>query len=133
MISAGTKGYRKIQHQTPVYSDVSSHLPLHVAYNHPGNGFLGGYDVSQGGRCGGRFLVLAKNTESISSPPHFGNDPVNRPSREYALIVGEYLAVDVAVVNLASLEDGAQIRSLPTRLVQLPVDDASQIAVLSWR
>lgn len=56
-----------------------------------------------------------------------------RGYREHASVVGELLAVDVAAVNVTSLGDGARIRSLPTRLVRLPTDDASQIAVLSYR
>ncbi|KAF2689181.1 hypothetical protein K458DRAFT_383839 [Lentithecium fluviatile CBS 122367] len=40
--------------------------------------------------------------------------------RECAPTVEEYLAINVVEVNLATLGDGARIRSLPTRLVQLP-------------
>ncbi|KAH7127167.1 hypothetical protein B0J11DRAFT_505876 [Dendryphion nanum] len=45
----------------------------------------------------------------------------------------EYLAVDVTAIDVKGLKEGVRIRSLPTRRIQLPVNDPSQVAVLSWR
>jgi hypothetical protein len=64
----------------------------------------------------------------IDSKSHIGQG-----SPAVGSVASEYLAVDVAAVNFADLKGGIRIRSLPTRLVQLPLEDKSHIAVLSWR
>lgn len=47
--------------------------------------------------------------------------------------VCQYLAVDVSSIDMPDLTIGAYIQSLPTRLVQLPSEDTSRVAVLSWK
>lgn len=45
----------------------------------------------------------------------------------------EYRAINIDAIVLTHLKGGILVRDLPTRSVQLPVDDISKIAVLSWR
>ncbi|OAG11192.1 uncharacterized protein CC84DRAFT_1158787 [Paraphaeosphaeria sporulosa] len=48
-------------------------------------------------------------------------------------VATRYPAVDVAAIDLSELKHGAQISSLPVRLVEMPMEDPSHIAVVSWR
>ncbi|KAF2649466.1 hypothetical protein K491DRAFT_721658 [Lophiostoma macrostomum CBS 122681] len=79
-----------------------------------------------GVRC--LFRRSAKNALSLAE-----GGCVEQQQQRYTHVDGEYLAVDIAAVDLASIRDGALIRSLPTSSVKLPIDDVSRIAGLSWR
>jgi hypothetical protein len=80
-----------------------------------------------------RNLVDYHTLSSERRPLLASENHVERASPQRASVTARYLAVDVAAVDMSTLEDGARISSLPTSLVQLPVKDLSRVAVVSWR
>ncbi|KAL1602460.1 hypothetical protein SLS60_005876 [Paraconiothyrium brasiliense] len=60
-------------------------------------------------------------------------DRIEHATRPRSLDTGGYLAIDIAAVDVSTLKEGALIPSLPRRFVQFPVEEPSQVAVLSWR
>ncbi|KAF1977246.1 hypothetical protein BU23DRAFT_662861 [Bimuria novae-zelandiae CBS 107.79] len=103
--------------------------------------------ISDRGVRGDCFLVLVKAWKiSRQSPFQSELTPLlisaNLGTREERIGSGsqaggddvvEYRAVDIAAVDLSTIKDGATIHSLPTCLVQLPTEDPSHVAALSWR
>ena len=71
---------------------------------------------------------ISKKTAFISAgtSPAFTLQRLDLPAWEYSAILTDS-------VDLADLEYGATIQDLPRKRIRLPVDDISQIAVLSWR